>query len=121
MTRIINFIDEFLLKRAKDNEAFTFYYKMEGDFNKYIAEFEDGNLKIETKDSASKAYNEAIKRASKLHALNPIRRGLLLNYLVFQYEFLEDHKKAIEIAKNAINEIDTKLPNIDEDANENRF
>ena len=118
--RVINFIDEYLLKRAKDNEAFVFYYKMKGDFNKYIVEFANGNLKIQTKDSASKAYNEAIKRASKLQTLNPIRLGLFLNYSNFQYEVLEDHKKAIEIAKNTINEAEKKLPEIDEDDDENR-
>ena len=118
--RVKNFIDEYLLKRAKDNEAFVFYYKMKGDYNKYIAESAEGNLKIETKDSASKAYNEAIKRASKLQTLNPIRLGLFLNYSNFQYEILEDHKKAIEIAKNTINEAEKELPSIDEDADENR-
>ena len=93
---------------------------MKGDYNKYIAESAEGNLKIETKDSASKAYNEAIKRASKLQTLNPICLGLFLDYSVFQYEVLEDHKKGIEIAKNTINEIDKILPEIDEDADENR-
>ena len=93
---------------------------MKGDYNKYIAESAEGNLKIETKDSASKAYNEAIKRASKLQTLNPICLGLILDYSVFQYEVLEDHKKGIEIAKNTINEADKKLPEIDEDDDENR-
>ena len=93
---------------------------MKGDYNKYIAESAEGNLKIETKESASKAYNEAIKRASKLQTLNPIRLGLFLNYSNFQNEVLEDHKKTIEIAKKTINEAEKELPYIDEDADENR-
>ena len=43
--RIINFIDDYLIKRAKQDEAIVFYYKMKGDFNRYIAEFAEGNLK----------------------------------------------------------------------------
>ena len=43
--RIINFIDDYLIKRAKQDEAFVFYYKMKGDFNRYIAQFAEGNLK----------------------------------------------------------------------------
>ena len=34
---------------------------------------------------------------------------------------MEDHKKAIEIAKNAINEVDKELPDIDKDADENKY
>ena len=117
--RVINFIDEYLLKRAKDNEAYVFYYKMKGDFNEYIAEFAEGDLKIQTRDSASKSYNEAIIRSSRLHTLNPIRLELLLNYSIFQYE-MEDHKKAIEIAKKAINEADKELPGIDKEADINK-
>ena len=33
---------------------------------------------------------------------------------------MNDHKKAIEIAKSAVDEAEKELPNIDEDADENR-
>ena len=117
--RVINFIDEYLLKRAKDNEAYVFYYRLKGDYYRYISEFAEGNFKIQTKDSASKAFNKAIKISSKLHILNPNRLGLLLNYLIFQNDILKDHKKAIEISKNAINKVDKELPGIDKNADEN--
>ena len=117
--RVINFIDEYLLKRAKDNEAYVFYYRLKGDYYRYISEFAEGNFKIQTKDSASKAFNKAIKISSKLHILNPNRLGLLLNYSLFQNDILKDHKKAIEISKNAINKVDKELPGIDKNADEN--
>ena len=113
--RIINFIDDYLIKRAKQDEAIVFYYKMKGDFNRYIAEFAVGNLKKHFEDSGLKAYNEAIKRSSKLQILNPVRLRLFLNYSFFQYDILNNKKKAIEIVKNAINEANKELPDIDED------
>ena len=116
--RILKFIEEYLLKKAEDNEAKVFYIKMKGDYNKYIAEFAEGNLKKQTSDSALKAYEEAIEKSKNLDVLNPIRLGLLLNFSVFEYEILEDHKKAIEIAKKVIEEADKELPNIDKDDDE---
>jgi len=118
--RAINFINEYLLKRAKDDEAITFYYKRKGDFYRYIAEYEKGNLKKLTKDSALKAYNQAIEISSKLNVLNLIQLKLFLNYSIFLYNILDEHKKAIEIAKEQLDEMNKKFPVIDEDDNENK-
>jgi len=93
---------------------------MKGDFNRYITECSEGDIKKIAEDYASDAYNEAIKRVSKLQILNPIRLGLHHHYVIFLYEILDEHKKAIEIAQNVINEAEKKLPEIDEDADENR-
>ena len=46
--------------------------------------------------------------------------GLALNFSVFYYEVINDHKKAIDIAKTAVEKTDKELQNIDEDADENR-
>ena len=51
--------------------------------------------------------------------LNPNALGLALSYSVFYYENFNDHKKAIEIAKTAIDNADKELLNIDKDADEN--
>ena len=118
--RAINFIDEYLLKRTKDNEAITFYYKRKGDFYRYIAEYEEGNLKILTKDSALKAYNQAIEISSKLNVLNLIRLRLFLNYSIFLYIILDQRKNAIEIAKDQLDEINKKLRVIAEDDNKKK-
>jgi len=119
-SRVIKIIDEYLLKKAKDDEAIVFYYKMKGDYDRFIAESSEGNIKIQAEDSASKAYTEAIKRTSKLYILNPVRLELYLNYSIFLYEVLNDRIKAIDIAKKVISEADRELPNIDEDADENK-
>ena len=93
---------------------------MKGEYNRYIAEFAEGDLKKQASDDAKKAYDEAVEVVKSLPALNPIYLGLALSYSVFYYEIFNEHKKAIEIAKAAIDKADKELPNIDEDADENR-
>ena len=93
---------------------------MKGDYNRYIAEYAEGDLKKEVSDGALAAYNQANDFAKNLKVLNPIKLGLSLNFSVFYYEVMNDHKKAIEIAKSAVDEAEKELPNIDEDADENR-
>jgi hypothetical protein len=52
-----------------------------------------------------------------LNACNTVRLGFALNFSVFQYDILKNHKKALELAENAINEA---LKNID-DINSEKF
>ena len=117
---VLKTTDEQLLKKAEDDEAKVFYIKMKGDYNRYIAEYAEGDLKKQVSDDALKAYDEATEIAKSLPVLNPIGLGLALNFSVFYYEVINDHKKAIEIAKAAVEKADKELPNIDEDADENR-
>ena len=117
---VLKVIDEDLLKKAEDDEAKVFYIKMKGDYNRYIAEYAENDLKKEVSDDALKSYNEATEIAKNLKVLNPIALGLALNFSVFHYEVMNDHDKAIQIASEALNEANKELPNIDEDAEENR-
>ena len=57
-----------------------------------------------------------------MQILNTIRLKLVYNYSIFQYEILNNKKKAIEIAKNTVNEINKELPDTNEDdGNEDIF
>lgn len=42
---ILDVIDNILLKKAEDSEAKVFYAKMKGDYNRYVAEYAEGDLK----------------------------------------------------------------------------
>ena len=117
---ILNVIDQTLLKRAEDAEAKVFYSKMKGDYNRYIAEYASDDLKTQVAEDALNAYNEASTIAKNLGVLNPIALGLALNFSVFYYEVKNDHDTACKIATEAIEKADKELPNIDEDADENR-
>ena len=93
---------------------------MKGDYNRYVAEYAEGDLKKQVSDGALAAYKEASESAKGLPVLNPIALGLALNFSVFYYEVLNDHDTACKIADEALTNANKELPNIDEDAEENR-
>ena len=117
---VIKSIDTQLLKKAEDDEAKVFYIKMKGDYNRYIAEYAGDDLKAKVAEDALNAYNDASSIAKNLPVLNPIALGLALNFSVFYFEVKNDHDTACKIASEAIDKADKELPNIDEDAEENR-
>ena len=93
---------------------------MKGDYNRYVAEYAEGDLKKQVSDGALAAYKEASESAKGLPVLNPIALGLALNFSVFYYEVMNDHDTACKIADEALTNANKELPNIDEDAEENR-
>ena len=117
---ILNVIDQTLLKRAEDAEAKVFYSKMKGDYNRYVAEYAEGDLKKQVSDGELASYKEASEPAKGLPVLNPIALGLALNFSVFYYEVMNDHDTAIKIAEESYEKANKEMPNIDEDADENR-
>jgi hypothetical protein len=50
-----------------------------------------------------------------LNACNPIRLGLALNFSVFHYEVMNDHKKACELGEAALTEALEKIDDVDEE------
>lgn len=50
-----------------------------------------------------------------MNACNPIRLGLALNFSVFNYEVLNDHKKACQLGENALSEALEKIDDVDEE------
>jgi 14-3-3 protein epsilon len=114
-TNVLNTIDNFLLKRADDDEARVFYWKMKGDYNRYIAEYATGDLRKTVADGALNSYKSANEVARNLSAIHPIYLGLSLNFSVFYYEVLNDHETACKIAQETLDLAGKELPNIDEE------
>jgi 14-3-3 protein epsilon len=112
---VIAVIDSHLLQRAADAEAKVFYLKMKGDYNRYVAEYAQGDLKQKVADNSLKAYQEASDNSKSLSAVHPIVLGLLLNFSVFHYEVMGDHEKACQIAKETLDRAEKELPADDED------
>ena len=112
---VITVIDSFLLKRAEDGEAKVFYQKMKGDYNRYIAEYAQGESKQNVANNALVSYKEATEAAKTLSTIHPISLGLALNFSVFYYEVMNDHVQACIIAKNSLDAANKELPqNVDE-------
>lgn len=112
---ILNSIDSHLLKKSEDDEAKVFYLKMKGDYNRYMAEYAQGDLKQKVADSALESYKQASEHAKNLSSIHPITLGLALNFSVFHYEVMNDHETACQIAKNTLDNANKDLPNIDEE------
>ena len=77
-----------------------FYYKMKGDYHRYLAEFATGNDRKEAAENSLVAYKAASDIAmTELPPTHPIRLGLALNFSVFYYEILNSPDRACRLAK----------------------
>jgi hypothetical protein len=100
---------------AKDEESQAFFYKMIGDYYRYVAESAADDKINDVRNGALEGYNNAETHSKGLNACNPIKLGLALNYSVFQYEVMNDHKKACELGESALTEALEKIDDVDEE------
>lgn len=97
---VIELIRSKVLNKTCGEEAKAFFVKMVGDYYRYIAETAQGAKLEQVKTEALKAYSDA--NAITLPPCNPIKLGLALNFSVFHYEVMKDHKKAIALAEESL-------------------
>jgi len=67
------------------------------------------------KHGALENYEAAQQTCTSLNACNPIRLGLALNFSVFHYEVMNNHKKACELGEQALTEALEKIDDVDEE------
>merc|ERR1712083_490778 len=94
--KVIDMINSKVLAKDCDGEAKAFFVKMVGDYYRYISENAKDSKLEEVKAAALNAYDEA--NAINLPPCNPIKLGLALNFSVFHYEVMKNHKSACELA-----------------------
>ena len=111
--KIIRIIDTKVLNQACEDEAKAFFVKMVGDYYRYIAENAKGAVLEEVKQKALAKYQEA--HEINLAPCNPIKLGLALNFSVFHYEVMKNHKKACDLADSALQEALDKIDELEED------
>jgi len=98
-------------------EAQVFYFKMKGDYHRYIAEYKVDAEKKNASDAAREAYQQAMTIAEQgLAVTHPIRLGLALNFSVFYYEVLNLPDEACSMARKAFEEAIAELDNVSEDS-----
>ena len=111
--RIIGMINKEVLGKSCDGEGKAFFVKMIGDYYRYIAENAKGDNLKKVIQSALKAYEQA--NEIPLPACNPIKLGLALNFSVFHYESMKNHKAACDLADNALQQALDKIDELEED------
>merc|ERR1712025_360978 len=110
---VIKLINDKVLAKDCAGESKAFFVKMVGDYYRYIAENAKGSLMEEVKQNALKAYNEV--NQITLPPCNPIKLGLALNFSVFHYEVMKNHKAACELADQALQDALDKIDELEED------
>lgn len=114
---ILNHLEKDILNNpGLDDESRVFYYKMKGDYKRYVAEFETGESQTDAKQASLLAYQEANKHAEDLPPTHPIRLGLALNFSVFHYEIMKKPEDACQLAKKAFDDAIAQLDNLSEDS-----
>jgi hypothetical protein len=88
---------------------------MIGDYYRYVAESAQPDKLEEVKNGALDGYKKAEQLSKTLNACNPIRLGLALNFSVFYYEVMNDHKRACELGESALTEALEKIDDVDEE------
>jgi len=114
---ILLVLDKHLIPNASTGESKVFYYKMKGDYHRYLAEFASGNPRKEAAENSLIAYKSASDIAvTELAPTHPIRLGLALNFSVFYYEILNSPDRACQLAKQAFDDAIAELDTLSEDS-----
>jgi len=110
---VIKMIEEKVLAKDCQAEAKAFFVKMVGDYYRYIAENAKDSVLEDVKNKALQAYDDANK--IELPPCNPIKLGLALNFSVFHYEVMKNHKAACQLADEALQNALDKIDELEED------
>jgi len=114
---ILSVLDDHLIPSSTNGESKVFYYKMKGDYHRYLAEFAQGDGRKDAAEHSLSAYKAASDIAVKeLPPTHPIRLGLALNFSVFNYEILNSPDKACQLAKQAFDDAIAELDTLSEDS-----
>jgi len=114
---ILEILDKYLISAAVSGESKVFYYKMKGDYHRYLAEFQQGSPRKDAAENSLLAYKAASDiSAAELQPTHPIRLGLALNFSVFYYEVLNSPDRACQLAKQAFDDAIAELDTLSEES-----
>ncbi|KAF4320963.1 hypothetical protein BBO99_00005090 [Phytophthora kernoviae] len=114
---ILTIIENNLIPNSSSEEGKVFYYKMKGDYHRYLAEFQVDDERKESSDKALESYKQASTIAmAELPPTHPIRLGLALNFSVFYYEILNSPDRACNLAKQAFDDAIAELDTLSEES-----
>ena len=114
--RIINLINNYILKKVFSNEGKAFFYKVKGDYYRYLSEISYGEALSSSRQNALQNYKDSVTFSSDIQPLNIIKLGNFLNFAVFQYEVMNNTNAAISLARQALNDASIELKIVGSDA-----
>ena len=114
-TTIVDIVKGSCMSKASTDETKAFFYKMVGDYYRYVAECATGENLESVKSGALENYQLAAQTSESLNPCNPIRLGLALNFSVFHYEVMNNHKQACELGEKALSDALEKIDDVDEE------
>ncbi|KAH6988722.1 14-3-3 protein [Ilyonectria destructans] len=113
---VLDLLDGSLIPNASTGESKALYYKMKGDYSRYLAGFVSGEEHNLAVTSAYKAYKIAANVAqTEFTATHPLRLGLALNFSVFYYKILDSRDLARRLAKHAFDDAKAELDALTEE------
>jgi len=114
---ILDVLEKHLIPSSSTGESKVFYYKMKGDYHRYLAEFAIGNDRKQASENSLVAYKAASDIAmTELPPTHPIRLGLALNFSVFYYEIMNSPDRACRLAKAAFDDAIAELDTLSEES-----
>ncbi|CAN1295648.1 14-3-3-like protein GF14 iota [Linum perenne] len=130
---ILDIIDKHLIPSSASGEATVFYYKMKGDYFRYLAEFKTESERKDAAEKSLKGYEKKLvpllttlfdtmlqaasaTASTELPSTHPIRLGLALNFSVFYYEIMNSPERACHLAKQAFDEAIAELDTLNEES-----
>ena len=112
---IVDIVKGQCMNVAATDETKAFFYKMIGDYYRYVAECAQADKLDSVRNGALENYQLAQSTSESLNACNPIRLGLALNFSVFHYEVMNNHKQACELGEQALSDALEKIDDVDEE------
>ncbi len=114
---LLALVDKHLIPASTTGESKVFFYKMKGDYLRYLAEIAVGEKRKEVAEASLLAYRTSSDIAQvDLPPTHPIRLGLALNFSVFYYEILNSPDRACHLAKQAFDDAIAELDELTEDS-----
>ncbi|KAI3572996.1 14-3-3 protein [Fusarium oxysporum f. sp. albedinis] len=107
---VLDLLDQSLIPNASTGESMALYYKMKGDYSRYLTEFVSGEKHNPAVISAYNAYKIAAYVAqAEFTAGHPLRLSLAVIFSVFYYRILNSRDRARYLAKHAFDDAKAEL------------
>jgi hypothetical protein len=117
ISQMITTLSNLLLPSSEDNiDNAVYYFKLKGDYLRYLAEITGGKDRELALTEADESYSYGYQIAEEGLSITSVTRlGLCLNYSVFLWEMRELQQEAAILAQNVFNQAVDKIDQMDKE------